>query len=89
VDAGAVTNGEIQVYASQSFLDAYEIERITPEPDSASLAAGGVNWTFAASEMTEPGSISLLVRPVTIGVQRGELGLAGGEQLTIRQFIYP
>jgi hypothetical protein len=85
----AVANSQVQVRASQSFLDTYSIEQIVPEPDSVALESDGVTWTFSVGELAGPGQITLLVRPERIGFQRSEIGLAGGQTLSFRQLIYP
>lgn len=89
VSPEAVQAGEIQVRADQAFLDTYQIESITPEPDSIAVESDGITWTFTAGELTEPGQINLQVRPDSVGIQRGRIGLAGGEMLTLRQLVYP
>ena len=91
IDVGpaAVQEGEVQIRADRAFLDTYQIEHITPEPDSADIESDGITWTFTVGELTQPGQIGLRVRPGSVGIRRGEIGIAGGEMLTIRQLVYP
>lgn len=85
----AVKDGAIQVRANQAFLDTWSIETITPEPDSTDLTSDGISWTFSAGDLSEPGRIELRVKPESIGVGHGRLGLVGRESVAIRQVIYP
>ncbi len=85
----SIQGGEVQIRADRNFFDTYQIEQIVPEPDSVDLESDGVTWTFTAGDLTAPGEISIRVRPGSVGIRSGGIGLAGGEMVTIRQLVYP
>ncbi|HEX2043945.1 MAG TPA: hypothetical protein VHF24_15045 [Acidimicrobiales bacterium] len=41
----AVTGGNVEIWVAQDFLEAYDVEDVTPEPSSTSTRAGGVAFS--------------------------------------------
>lgn len=85
----AVQNGQVQVHVNQAFVDTWEIESITPEPESSTLEADGITWSFTTGELTDAVRVLIRIRPDDIGIGRGEISLVGGVPLSFRQIIYP
>jgi hypothetical protein len=45
-----VTEGKVVISVSQDFLESYEVENVSPEPESTSTRAGAVAFSFAVEE---------------------------------------
>jgi hypothetical protein len=88
VSSDAVQADEVRIFANHAFLDTWTIESITPEPDTSELVDDGITWSFTAN-LTASGEITIRVKPERVGIRSGEIGLADGERVTIRQLVYP
>jgi hypothetical protein len=82
---------EVRLVLDRKFLEAIELESITPEPARVELTAGGQIYVFDAPHRAGgDAEIVFHYRPdrtmQTIG---GTVGLAGGPSLGFSQFVYP
>lgn len=85
----AAGDREVAVRIGRLYLDAVEIERITPEPIRAAAAAEGVEMRFSLVEDHGPGWAELSIKPRRPGIVRGEIAVAGGAPVRFAQFAYP
>jgi hypothetical protein len=85
--SGRAAGGTSRVAISSDYLEAFRVERITPEPTSARIAGGHVVYEFATSS---PGaSISFEVDPRQLWRHRAVVRIDGGPPLEIWQLTYP
>jgi hypothetical protein len=82
----AAAQGTVSFEVNESYMHAFEVQSIVPEPRSVETKNERIRFTFDAS--SAPASIVLDVMPETIGRQRAVFKIADRE-LTFRQFIYP
>jgi hypothetical protein len=76
------------LWISRSYLDGFSIEEIRPEPESASIGADRVAYTFRVQDATSA-RVRFTLRPERVGVVRGRLGSDGGADVEIRQLVFP
>jgi hypothetical protein len=85
--AAPALNGVHRVAISMSYLEAFRVEHITPEPAAVRMSGGRLVYEFASAA---PGaSISFHLHPQRLGRHTAEVRIDGGAPLAIRQFAYP
>jgi hypothetical protein len=85
-DAGSA-QGVIRVAISGDYLEAFRVERITPEPAAVRMAGPNIVYEFASAA---PGaSISFHLRPQRLWRRTATVTIDGGEPLHLSQFTYP
>lgn len=89
VDATAAEGSTWEIELSQGFVDSMRIDSIIPEPDSVEAVPGGVRYTFAQADPTAELEARFSVTPRQLWGQGGEIGLTGGEPVTISYFLFP
>jgi protein-L-isoaspartate(D-aspartate) O-methyltransferase len=72
---------------SDSYLQQFDLQSITPEPRSMHAAEGRIVMTFDAA--STPANISLRLEPEHIGSHTGVFRLSSGAEASIKQFVYP
>jgi len=83
----AVRNGAVHMWASDSLLHALGVERLQPEPSSATLDGNGLLYTFPST--AHPNSIQFALQPRALGVQELTVRVPNTAELTIRTFVMP
>lgn len=83
----AAEEGEVVVAVPQSFLDAYEVEEVFPEPASVRSALDTVELVFEVGAGAELRAV-LHLRPERTGRQRGAITV-GDDTVELRQFVHP
>jgi hypothetical protein len=80
--------GEAIVRYGRGFVDKRSLRAVDPAPLRAAGDAAGLVHTYA---VPPSGSIEVLVeyRPRELGASTARIGLAGGPELTIAQFVLP
>lgn len=81
--------GKARVWFSRNYLEAVEIQRVTPEPDRVEAHSDRFIYVFDLPEPNQPTAITFFLEPDQIGSLPGQVGLGGRQPLTFRQFIYP
>jgi hypothetical protein len=85
--ASGAAQGVSRVEITADYLEAFRVERITPEPTTVRMAGGQLVYEFAASS---PGaSISFDVDPQQLWRHRAVVRIDGGPPLEIWQLTYP
>jgi hypothetical protein len=70
-----------------SYLEAFRVERITPEPAAVRIIGGKLVYEFAS---TAPGaSISFAIRPQRLWRHSAAVSIDGGAPVEISQLTYP
>lgn len=83
------TASELQLFVSQSLLDAWELRSIQPLPTSTELDSDGAMLRFARSPGLRTARISLHIEPEALGTVTGMVRLDSGEPVRLRQFVFP
>ncbi len=63
---GAIHNGVIRLYVSESLVQKLGAQRISPQPEKSTIGQGGITYTFPASE--QPASVVFSMQPSGPGV---------------------
>jgi hypothetical protein len=75
-----------EVWLGAEILEDGEIEKIVPEPESVRVEADRLVHVFAGRG---PGHVSFIIRPQRIGSHKLRVGVTGGEEIELRQLVYP
>ena len=79
--------GVSRVAITADYLEAFRVERITPEPTAVRLSGQQLLYEFGS---IAPGaSISFHIHPQRVGRHDAEVRLDAGAPLAVRQFTYP
>ena len=84
---GAVRDGQIQLFVSESVVKTLGAQRISPQPIRSSLDKDGITYTFPAS--TEGGMVEIALEPSFPGVHTFTTGLAGEAPVQARVVVVP
>lgn len=87
--ASASRAGKARIWFSRNYLEAVEIERVTPEPERVEAHRDRFIYVFDLAEPNQPTAITFFLEPDQIGSLPGQVGLDGSQPLTFGQFIYP
>ena len=79
-------SGTTELRLSAAYLEGFDVENITPEPDSQSAVADRIVFTF---DERPPSTVTLSLTPREIGLQKGTVSLAGGGSTSYHQLVYP
>ncbi len=89
IDAGAASDGAVELWLPSDYVETIEIERIVPEPESERQAADRIVYAFA---IDDPSSVTTVVFDFehdTVGSKSGEIGVVDGSSIAFQQFVYP
>jgi hypothetical protein len=89
VDAAPGEDQMVEVWIDRSYLDQFEIEQVTPQPDSVEALADRLNYSFKVTDSHQPVEISFSLKAADSGLIRGQVGLPEQQPLSFSQFIYP
>jgi hypothetical protein len=84
---GAVHNGQIKLFVSESLVGKLGTQRVVPSPQSAVVGDGGLTYTFPAS--TPPMSIELVLQPSGPGVNKFTVKIPGADSVQARVVVVP
>jgi hypothetical protein len=79
------------VWLDADYVEAVEVQRVTPAPDQVVSSGDRVVYLFAleAGSGAKAPSVAFAMRPRRTGVQHARVGLVGGPAVTLRQLVYP
>ena len=86
---GAAREGVARVWLDRRYLESVQIEQITPEPDEVVAGPDRLIFVFRVAEPGKPTAVNFSLQTEQFGPLMGRAGIAGGEPLRFRQFIYP
>lgn len=93
IEVSAASAGDsVTLSLDREFVSAIDIERLTPEPESAMLdAGGGLTLSWNVPDWSRPVRIGLTYVPQRWGTLRARLRVdAGTEQhVSFRQYVFP
>jgi hypothetical protein len=84
-----IREGPVSFWIAREFIGEFQVEDISPQPDSQELQPDRINFTFNIAEPGQPVEVNLNLTPQTTGLLQGRLGLEEGAQVSIAQIIYP
>jgi hypothetical protein len=89
VGLNAGQQGPVRLWLNRKYLDAVQIEQITPQPWQVEAEPEQMTYVFPVSEPSRSTVITFSLKTGRFGRQRGCVGVADGPTLCFRQFIYP
>jgi hypothetical protein len=86
LDKSAVKDGRVTFWIAESFLKKVKIESVMPEPLEMKRTADRVEMIFA---MEGEGQVKLHVEPDSVGSAQGRMGIVGGGEVEVAQWVLP
>jgi hypothetical protein len=83
----AQRKGHIDLWLSQRYLDRFQVQHVTPHPETVRAPLDGAVYTFAV-ESNGDSVVALDLLPLYPGLLRGQLE-ALGERVNFNQFVFP
>ena len=78
-----------RISVQRSLLDRMQIRRIEPEPEYHQVTQDGVIYGFRRDQQADSVKVVFHVEYERYGNVEGAIALAGGDPVTLRQFVYP
>lgn len=89
VSPGLASDGQVEIWVSNTCLDGVDIERISPEPDQIRSEDDRLVYVFPTANADTPISVTFSLRPDALWRLSGEIGITGGPSLSFNQVSYP
>lgn len=89
VSPEAAQNEEVRLQIGRELLDGWEIRDISPQPDRMELSPDRITYVFGVRDPSSPMRITFDIETARAGSHSGQIGLDGGEQIDVNQFVYP
>jgi hypothetical protein len=77
-----------QLWIGRAYQDRMRLEMIVPEPVSSRVTPDRIIHTFD-TQPGEPVTITLQMKTASPGTVQGRLGVVGGAELVLSNFVYP
>jgi hypothetical protein len=81
--------GPVRVWLSREYLEAVQIEQVSPQPQQVEAGLERITYVFAVSEPSRSIVATFALKTARFGRQRGCVGIGDDPILCFRQFIYP
>lgn len=89
VSPGQISDGQIELWLSSTYLDNVEVQQISPQPDEVRVDGERQIYVFLVENPSEPVTMDISLQPRAMGRLSGDVGIAGGVHVTFNQFSYP
>ncbi len=89
IEPRALRGDTLTLWMTREYLEGIEIESVIPEPARVVTRGDLVLFTFMTAERSQPARITFNLRPDEYWSEHARAGIAGGEGVSFRQFIYP
>lgn len=89
VSPSQADGGEWQVEVTREYLAGFDVDAITPEPDSVESTDRTVRYTFSQAQPSASLKAKFSVTPSTLWSTTGSVSVAGGPAIQFRQFFFP
>ena len=89
VDGSLAQNGEVQLWVSRDYIEAVQIQQITPNPSETVAAGERLIYTFPIDDPSSTLTVAFSLRPQDMWRLNGEAGVPDGPIVTWSQFSYP
>lgn len=86
IGAGSAPRATVRI--GHAFLEAFTIKAVTPQPAEQRSGPEGVEMVFQVAG-NGPAHVHLALRPDSVGIVEGEIGLVGGPPARFTQFVFP
>lgn len=83
----AITDGKVQLWASETLIKQLGAQRVIPQPLSSVVGEGGILYTFEATKV--PASVAFALQPPGPGIGSLSLRVPGFEQRDVRVVVMP
>jgi hypothetical protein len=87
--APQTSDSVVKAWISREYIDDFQIEQITPEPESSEADNRTITYTFSLSSPQEPLRIQCFLKTGKVGFVKAHAGIEGGSQVEFSQFVYP
>ncbi len=78
-----------RVWIDRRYLESFQLQQVTPEPDRMEAGAERLVLTFPRGGGERATAITLHMRPTRSGSLSGRVGLIDGPSVQFEQFVYP
>ncbi|MES2765388.1 MAG: hypothetical protein V4642_05950 [Bacteroidota bacterium] len=79
----------VKAWISREYIDDFQIEQITPEPESSIADNKTITYTFRLARPQEPLRIQCFLKTGKTGFLKAHAGIENGSQVEFSQFVYP
>lgn len=86
--AEAISEGSAQVWISRDYVEAMNLEKVVPEPESVEVQPDRLVYTFQAAE-GGPVRITFDMRTSRVGLHEIRMGVVDGPSVSVTQVVYP
>lgn len=87
--ASEARRGVWDVEISRSYVDAMDIDAVTPEAEAVEAVDGAVRYSFSQGSPDADLDARLSLTPRAMGPRRGEVRVSGGEPVGVHHFLFP
>jgi len=87
MNPASIQNGQVKLWVSESLVKPLRNQRIIPQPEKSELGAGGITYTFPASETST--SVEFQMQPSAIGKSELKMRIPGNAELDINIYVMP
>ncbi len=84
---GAIQDGHIQVFVSDSLVKPLGAQRISPQPELSAVGGAGITYTFAATK--GPAVVQIALEPSFPGVHDFRVQLRGRDPIESKVLVLP
>jgi hypothetical protein len=85
----AFSEGQVSLWISWDYLEKFQIQKITPEPDRVETGVQFVTFWFFVPDPAQSVEIRFDLEPVEGGLFMGRIGWVTDKEIIISQFIFP
>ncbi len=89
VSSDQISGNEAEVWLDAAYVDSFQIQQITPQPDEVRSGEERLIYVFAVEDASQPFQVSFSLSPQHIGRVSGEAGIVGGPSESFDQLSYP
>lgn len=89
ISPAAVRDGRVQIWIDDAYLRRVQIDTISPPPVAVRMEGTRQVYAFAVEPSATPVRISLHYEHQSVGSLDGRVGIAGGPEVSLSQFVYP
>ncbi|WP_414588716.1 hypothetical protein [Scytonema sp. PCC 10023] len=82
-------NGKVRVLLKRDYLENFQIQQVTPQPQSVEAGAKQLTYVFQVTEPNQPTAVTFYLQAEQVGLLSAQVGLPGKQPLHFSQFIYP
>ncbi len=80
---------KVRLWLSQDYLEDFQLNQITPEPESVESSGDRITYVFSISQPTKPLQIAFYFEPEHFGTLSGQAGLSDKGSVQFDQWVYP